>query len=110
MDKHILQDVLAKSSDAWEARSSRTFRRPTGQRAAQLSGAGRRRSYQSHRLDQAPLMLCICDLAATRTRCGYFRFYILLRRSPLHKRWEPRQGLYRSTMNDTSLTISMSRY
>jgi len=36
--------------------------------------------YQSHRPDQAPLMLRIRDLAATRTRYGYFRIYILLRR------------------------------
>lgn len=36
--------------------------------------------YVSHRLDQAPLMLRIRDLAASRTRHGYFRIYILLRR------------------------------
>jgi putative transposase len=36
--------------------------------------------YVSHRPDQAPLMLRIRDLAATRTRYGYFRIYILLRR------------------------------
>jgi putative transposase len=36
--------------------------------------------YVSHRPDQAPLMLRILDLAATRTRYGYFRIYILLRR------------------------------
>jgi putative transposase len=34
----------------------------------------------SHRHDQAPLMLRIRDLAATRTRDGYSRIYILLRR------------------------------
>lgn len=37
-------------------------------------------SYVSHRPDQGPLMLRIRDLAATRTRYGYFRIYILLRR------------------------------
>jgi putative transposase len=36
--------------------------------------------YRSHRPDQAPLLLRIRDLAATRTRYGYFRIYILLRR------------------------------
>lgn len=35
----------------------------------------------SHRPDQAPLMLRIHDLAATRTWYGYFRTYILLRRN-----------------------------
>jgi putative transposase len=35
--------------------------------------------YVSHRPDQVPLMLRIRDLAATRTRYGYFRIYILLR-------------------------------
>lgn len=35
---------------------------------------------QSRRPDQAPLLLRIRDLAATRTRYGYFRIYILLRR------------------------------
>ena len=36
--------------------------------------------YISHGPDQAPLMLRIRDLAATQTRYGYFRIYILLRR------------------------------
>ena len=36
--------------------------------------------YTSHRPDQTPLMMRIRDLAATRTRYGYFRIYILLRR------------------------------
>ena len=36
--------------------------------------------YVSHQPDQTPLMLRIRDLAATRTRYGYFRIYILLRR------------------------------
>ena len=36
--------------------------------------------YISHRPDQTPLVMRICDLAATRTRYGYFRIYILLRR------------------------------
>jgi putative transposase len=36
--------------------------------------------YVSHQLDQTPLMLRIRDLAATRTRYGYFRNYILLHR------------------------------
>ena len=36
--------------------------------------------YVSHQPDQTPLMLRIRDLAATRTRYGYFRVYILLRR------------------------------
>ena len=36
--------------------------------------------YVSHRPDQTPLVMRIRDLAATRTRYGYFRTYILLRR------------------------------
>ena len=36
--------------------------------------------YVSHTPDQTPLMLRIRELAATRTRYGYFRIYILLRR------------------------------
>lgn len=39
--------------------------------------------YVSHRCDQTPLVMRIRDLAATRTRYGYFRIYILLRR----ERW-----------------------
>lgn len=45
--------------------------------------AARRRSsvrYVSLRPDQAPLMLQIRDLAATRTRYGFFCIYILLRK------------------------------
>ncbi|MET3762288.1 transposase InsO family protein [Sphingomonas sp. UYEF23] len=36
--------------------------------------------YISHKPDPTPLVMRIRDLAATRTRCGYFRIYILLRR------------------------------
>jgi len=36
--------------------------------------------YISHKLDQTPLVRRIRDLAATQTRYGYFRIYILLRR------------------------------
>ena len=36
--------------------------------------------YVSHQPDQTPLVMRIRDLAATRTRYGYFRIYILLRR------------------------------
>jgi transposase InsO family protein len=36
--------------------------------------------YISHKPDQTPLVMRIRDLAATRTRYGYFRIYILLRR------------------------------
>jgi putative transposase len=35
--------------------------------------------YISHKPDQTPLVMRIRDLAATRTRFGYFRMYILLR-------------------------------
>ena len=35
--------------------------------------------YISHLPDQTPLVMRIRDLAATRTRYGYFRIYILLR-------------------------------
>ena len=53
--------------------------------------------YISHKPDQTPLMLRIRDLAATRTRYGYFRIYILLRREGWavnHKR------VYRLYRND----------
>jgi putative transposase len=36
--------------------------------------------YTSHSRDQTLLVMRIRDLAATRTRYGYFRIYILLRR------------------------------
>ena len=36
--------------------------------------------YISHKPDQTPLVMRIHDLAATRTRYGYFRIDILLRR------------------------------
>jgi putative transposase len=36
--------------------------------------------YQSVKVDQTPLIMRIRDLARTRTRYGYFRLYILLRR------------------------------
>ena len=53
--------------------------------------------YISHKPDQTPLVLRIRDLAATRTRYGYFRIYILLRREGWvvnHKR------VYRLYRND----------
>jgi putative transposase len=61
--------------------------------------------YQSHRPDQAPLMLRIRDLVATRTRYGYFRIYILLRREGWfvnHKR------VYRLYRND-GLSLRLKR-
>jgi transposase-like protein len=53
--------------------------------------------YVSHRPDQAPLMLCIRDLAATRTRYGYFRIYILPRSEEMVR--EP-QGRLRALPED----------
>ena len=53
--------------------------------------------YVSHRPDQTPLVMRIRDWAATRTRYGYFRIYILLRREGWvvnHKR------VYRLYRND----------
>ena len=53
--------------------------------------------YISHKPDQTPLVMRIRDLAATRTRYGYFRIYILLRREGWvvnHKR------VYRLYRND----------
>ena len=53
--------------------------------------------YISHKPDQTPLVMRIRDLAATRTRHGYFRIYILLRREGWvvnHKR------VYRLYRND----------
>ena len=53
--------------------------------------------YISHKPDQTPLILRIRDLATTRTRYGYFRIYILLRREGWvvnHKR------VYRLYRND----------
>jgi putative transposase len=61
--------------------------------------------YVSHRPDQAPLMFQIRDLAATRTRYGYFRIYILLRREGSivnHKR------LYR-LYRDDGLSLRLKR-
>lgn len=55
LDKHILQDVLQKSSDAWAAARDRRARPgvPRRQRAAQLSGARRRSLIGAVRLAQA---------------------------------------------------------
>jgi len=53
--------------------------------------------YISRKPDQTPLVMRIRDLAATRTRYGYFRIYILLRREGWivnHKR------VYRSYRDD----------
>jgi putative transposase len=53
--------------------------------------------YISHKPDQTPLVMRIRDLAATRTRYGYFQIYILLRREGWavnHKR------VYRLYRND----------
>ena len=86
LGKHILQDVLFKKcSDAWA-------RREIVAHVQASHGVSERRScvalgvdrssvrYVSHRPDQAPLMLRIRDLAATQTRYGHFRIYILPRR------------------------------
>jgi putative transposase len=85
LDKDILRDVLAKSSDAWAA--ARTRRARPGvhgiseRRSCSVLGAERSSvRYVSHRPDQTPLVMRIRDLAAMRTRYGYFRIYILLRR------------------------------
>ncbi len=61
--------------------------------------------YVSRQPDQAPLVLRIRDLAATRTRYGYFRIYILLRREGWfvnHKR------VYRLYRND-GLSLRLKR-
>lgn len=55
------------------------------QRTTKLLGAESRAvfgSLRSHRPDQTPLVMRVCDLAATLTltRYGYFRIYILLHR------------------------------
>ena len=44
--------------------------------------------YISHKPDQTSRVMRIRDLAATRTRYGYFRIYILLRREG----WDKAQG------------------
>ena len=86
LDKHILQDVLSKKA------LTPGRRRELVAHVQGAHGVSERRSclalgvyrssvrYVSHRPDQAPLMLRIRDLAATRTRYGYFRTYTLLRR------------------------------
>ena len=61
--------------------------------------------YISHKPDQTPLVMRIRDLAATRTRYGYFRIYILLRREGWvvnHKR------VYRLYRND-GLSLRLKR-
>jgi len=99
LDKHILQDVLSKKllRLGGGASSSRTFQelwqashRLSERRSYLVLGVHRSSvRYVSHRPDQVALMLRIRDLAATPTRYGYFRIYILLRRKELlmnHKR------------------------
>ena len=61
--------------------------------------------YVSHRPDQAPLMLRIRDLAATRTRYGYFRIYILLRREGWFVNHKRVYRLYR----DDGLSLRLKR-
>jgi putative transposase len=79
LDKHILRDFLAK-----KARTPRR-RREFVAHVQASDGVNERRNclalgvdrssvrYVSHQPGQAPLMLRIRDLAATRTRYGYFR-------------------------------------
>ncbi|WP_446741078.1 IS3 family transposase [Sphingomonas sp. ACRSK] len=86
LDKHILQDVLAKKP------LTPGRRREIVAHVQASHGISERRSclalgvdrssvrYVSHKPDQAPLRLRIRDLAAARVRYGYFRIYILLRR------------------------------
>ena len=53
--------------------------------------------YISHKPDQTPLVMRIRDLAATRTRYGYFRIYVLLR----HEGWVVNhKRVYRLYRND----------
>ena len=61
--------------------------------------------YVSHRPDQAPLILRIRDLAATRTRYGYFRIYILLRREGWFVNHKRVYRLYR----DDGLSLRLKR-
>lgn len=86
LDKHILQDVLSKRA------LTPGRRREIFAHVQASHGVSDRRSclalgvnrssvrYVSPRPNQAPLMLRIRDLAAMRTRYGYFRVYMLLRR------------------------------
>ncbi|WP_155006270.1 IS3 family transposase [Sphingomonas hengshuiensis] len=111
LDKHILQDVLFKKA------LTPGRRREIVAHVQASHGVSERRSclalgvdrslvrYVSHRPDQAPLVLRIRDLAATRTRYGYFRIYILLRREGWfvnHKR------VYRLYRND-GLSLRLKR-
>ncbi|WP_420822354.1 IS3 family transposase [Sphingomonas aracearum] len=111
LDKHILQDVLAKKP------LTPGRRRELVAHVQASHGVSERRSclalgvdrssvrYVSHRPDQAPLMLRIRDLAATRTRYGYFRIYILLRREGWFVNHKRVYRLYR----DDGLSLRLRR-
>ncbi len=61
--------------------------------------------YVSHKPDQVPSLLRIRDLAATRTRYGYFRIYILLRREGWFVNHKRVYRLYR----DDGLSLRLKR-
>jgi putative transposase len=110
LDKHIPQDVLSKALTPGR-------RRELVAHVQGAHGVSERRSclalgvdrssvrYVSHRPDQAPLLLRIRDLAATRTRYGYFRIYILLRREGWFVNHKRVYRLYR----DDGLSLRLKR-
>ena len=65
--------------------------------------------YVSHRPDQTALMLRIRDLAATRTRYGYVRITILLRREGWFVNQKRAYRLYRQDGLSLRLKASLSK-
>lgn len=86
LDKHILQNVLEKNALTPGRRRELVANVQASDAVSEgrgCSALGVERSsvrYISHKPDQTSLVMRIRDLAATRTRYGYFRIYILLPR------------------------------
>jgi putative transposase len=86
LDKHILQDVLAKKSLRPARRREivryvQSTRGVSERRGCAVLNTHRRMvRYRSVKADRTPLLMRIRDLARVRVRYGYFRIYILLRR------------------------------
>jgi putative transposase len=86
LDKAMLQDVLAKNSEACEATSARR-RGPShleGQHSTDVAQVLRAERSSCHdkarRRSQAALAARIKEIAETRVRYGYRRVHVLLRR------------------------------
>ncbi len=110
LDKHILQDVLAKALTPARRRELvhqvQEAHGVSERRGCAALGVGRSGvRYRSTKPDQAPLRMRICDLAKSWVRYGYFRIYILLRREGWRVNHKRVHRLYR----DEGLSLRLKR-